>query len=69
MAGPVPESYPLNRFTISQRDKLTYNADGSLTSYLQRRSPGKDKEANWLPTPKGPFLPMPRMFEPRTTAP
>ena len=29
------------------------NADGSLTLYVQYKSPGKDKESNWLPAPKG----------------
>jgi hypothetical protein len=32
------------------------NADGSLTIHLQAGSPGKDKEANWLPASRGPFL-------------
>jgi hypothetical protein len=35
---------------------MKYNADGSLTLYLQADSPGKEKESNWLPAPKGPFL-------------
>jgi hypothetical protein len=35
---------------------MKYNSDGSLTIYLQADNPGKDKEANWLPAPKGPFL-------------
>ncbi|MGL3822713.1 DUF1254 domain-containing protein [Sphingopyxis sp. R3-92] len=60
---------PLNRFTISQRDALRYNSDGSLTLYLQHGSPGKDREANWLPAPKGAFVPMLRMFQPKTAAP
>jgi hypothetical protein len=34
------------------------NPDGSLTIYLQNKSPGKDKEANWLQAPAGP-LPAP----------
>ena len=32
------------------------DADGGLTLYIQNESPGKDKEANWLPAPKGPFM-------------
>lgn len=56
---------PLNKFTVSPRDHLQYNADGSLTLYFQQESPGKDKEANWLPTPQGNFLPMLRMYWPK----
>jgi hypothetical protein len=52
----------LNKFTVSMRDNPTFNADGSLTLYSQNQSPGKDKEANWLPAPKGDFLPMISMY-------
>jgi hypothetical protein len=44
---------PLDRYTLSQRDELVANADGSVDIFLQAVSPGKDKEANWLPAPKG----------------
>jgi hypothetical protein len=47
------------------RDKLVFNEDGSLTLYFQRESPGKDKEANWLPAPEGEFIPMLRMYWPK----
>lgn len=56
---------PLNKFTVSMRDKPTFNPDGSLTLYFQNESPGKDKEANWLPAPKGEFIPMLRMYWPK----
>jgi hypothetical protein len=60
---------PLNKFTVSMRDNPKFNADGSLTLYFQNESPGKDKEANWLPAPKGPFIPMLRMYYPKATSP
>ena len=60
---------PLNKFTVSPRDNLKYNADGSLTLYFQNESPGKDGEANWLPAPKGDFIPMLRMYWPREKDP
>ena len=63
--------YPnaLNKLTVSPRNKLKYNPDGSLTLYFQHESPGKDKEANWLPAPKGPFALTLRMYWPNTTPP
>jgi hypothetical protein len=60
---------PLNKFTVSPRDNLKSNADGSVTLYFQNESPGKDKEANWLPAPKGEFIPMMRMYWPKETPP
>jgi hypothetical protein len=60
---------PSNKFTVSPRDNLKYNADGSLTIYLQNASPGKDKEANWLPAPAGEFVPMLRMYWPKDKDP
>jgi hypothetical protein len=59
----------LNKFTVSLRDDLKYNADGSLTLYFQNESPGEDKEANWLPAPKGPFILMLRMYGPKEGGP
>jgi hypothetical protein len=59
----------LNRYTLSPRDKLKYNKDGSLDLYLQNKSPGKDKESNWLPAPKGRFILMLRLYWPREKDP
>ena len=59
----------LNKFTVSARNKLKYNPDGSVTLYFQNESPGKGKEANWLPAPTGEFIPMLRMYWPSDTAP
>jgi hypothetical protein len=60
---------PLNKFTVSLRDNPKYNADGSLTLYFQNESPGPDKEANWLPAPKGDFIAMLRMYWPNDSGP
>jgi hypothetical protein len=47
---------PLNRYSLGTKNKtLQYNADGSLTLYAGAKSPGKDKESNWLPAPDGTF--------------
>lgn len=62
----VPNS--LNRFALSSWMPLKHNADGSLDLYLQNESPGQDKEANWLPAPKGPFNVMLRLYAPRSEA-
>src|SRR5215470_5457938 len=46
----------LNRYSLGTKNKtLTYNADESLTLYASAKSPGKDKDSNWLPAPNGPF--------------
>jgi len=47
---------PLKRQSLGTKNKtLQYNADGSLTLYAGAKSPGADKESNWLPAPKGTF--------------
>ena len=47
---------PLKRYSLGTKTKnFTYNADGSLTLYAGAKSPGKDKENNWLPAPEGKF--------------
>lgn len=60
---------PLNRYSISPRQNLQVNADGSTDLYIQKESPGKDKESNWLPAPPGDFLLMLRTYWPSEANP
>lgn len=61
---------PLNRYLINSPilPNLKRDADGGITLYVQNESPGADKEANWLPTPKGPFLVAMRLYWPKPEA-
>jgi hypothetical protein len=60
---------PLNRYTLSQRNALKSNPDGSVDLYIQAANPGSDKEANWLPAPSGPFNLMLRLYWPKEHPP
>jgi hypothetical protein len=60
---------PLNRYTLSRRNKLKFNADGSVDLYLQAANPSPGKESNWLPAPNGKFVLMLRLYWPNETAP
>jgi len=55
---------PINRYAVSSWMPLKRNADGSLDIHIQHASPGKDKEANWLPAPQGEFNATLRMYWP-----
>lgn len=55
---------PINRQSISARQNLKENADGSVDLYIQNESPGADKESNWLPAPKDKFILMMRLYWP-----
>ena len=59
----------MKRYTISARDKLKANGDGSVDIYVQHDSPGKDKESNWLPAPSGTFEVMMRIYWPKESPP
>ena len=55
----------INRYAIGDRDKLKFHDDGSLTIYVQKDSPGPDRESNWLPAPEGDFKLLMRLYWPR----
>lgn len=62
---------PINRYLINSpmMSGMKKNKDGSLTLYIQKDSPGKDKEANWLPAPDGEIYLVMRLYWPKETPP
>jgi len=62
---------PINRYLINSPmlPNMKKNADGSLTLYIQKDSPGKDKESNWLPAPNGPIYLVMRLYWPKVELP
>lgn len=61
---------PINRYLINSPmlPSLVPDSDGGYTFYVQNSSPGLDREANWLPTPKGPFSLVLRLYWPKPDA-
>jgi hypothetical protein len=61
---------PLNRYLINSPmlPNLKRDPDGGLTLYVQKDSPGKARESNWLPAPNGPFIMWMRLYWPKTEA-
>lgn len=62
---------PIDRYLINSPmlPKLKTGADGSLTLYIQNRSPGAERESNWLPAPDGPIYLVMRLYWPKTGTP
>lgn len=62
---------PINRYLINSPmlPDMKKNDDGSLTLYIQNKSPGKEKESNWLPAPDGPIYLVMRLYWPKTQPP
>ena len=61
---------PLQRYLLNSAmlKSFAYGADGSLTLYVQKDSPGAALESNWLPAPDGPFYEMLRIYMPEVEA-
>ena len=62
---------PIDRYLINSPmlPDLKKNPDGSITIYIQKDSPGPDKESNWLPAPEGPIYMVMRLYWPKTSPP
>jgi hypothetical protein len=62
---------PIDRYLINSPmlPQLKKGGDGSLTLYVQKDSPGADKESNWLPAPDGPIYLVMRLYWPKTEPP
>jgi hypothetical protein len=61
---------PINRYLLNSTmlSQFKMDDDGGVTLYVQSESPGKDQEANWLPSPKGPFWVVLRLYWPKAEA-
>ena len=57
------------KYALVSLYRLKKNPDGSLTLYIQKDSPGADKESNWLPAPDGPIYMVMRLYWPKTEPP
>ena len=61
---------PIQRYLINSPmlPSLVADPDGGYTFYIQNTSPGRGKESNWLPAPKGPFRLVLRLYWPKPDA-
>jgi hypothetical protein len=62
---------PINRYLINSPmlPGMKKNPDGSVTLYIQNKTPGKARESNWLPAPDGPIYLVMRLYWPKDTPP
>jgi hypothetical protein len=66
-----PIANPIHRHVVnaSMLPTMKTDSDGGLTIYIQHKSPGPGKRANWLPAPNGPMLLGMRLYWPKTESP
>lgn len=60
---------PLKKYTVSARNALKTNADGSTDLYIAHTQPAGVPQSNWLPAPAGPYILMMRLYDPKENAP
>jgi hypothetical protein len=62
---------PINRYLINSPmlSGMKKNPDGSVTLYIQKDSPGKARQSNWLPAPNGPIYLVMRLYWPKESQP
>jgi len=62
---------PIDRYLLNSPmlSAMKKNKDGSLTLYIQKDSPGKALEANWLPAPNDTIYLVMRLYWPKDTPP
>jgi hypothetical protein len=62
---------PINRYLVNSPmlSSMKTNSDGSVTIYIQNKSPGNDQQANWLPAPSGPIYLVMRLYWPKAEPP
>jgi hypothetical protein len=62
---------PIDRYLINSPllPGMKKNSDGSLTLCIQKDSPGKAREANWLPAPNDTIYLVMRLCWPKETPP
>ena len=61
---------PLDRYLVNSPmlPQFKRDADGGLTLLIQHESPGRDKEANWLPAPSESYFMVMRLYWPKDEA-
>lgn len=61
---------PINRYLLNSTmiDDFVRDVDGGITFFFQHESPGGEMEANWLPSPEGPFSAIMRLYWPKKEA-